>query len=95
MKETRVRILDCFPIQSTYGKMVLARVESKAQNMRFGDDTGPRWGRYIVYWTDTLSAKPVRYPGWWFRTLKDARSHFEAERAYEQSRIENLRKGKV
>jgi len=83
MKETKVKVLDCFTIQDSYGEMVLARVESRAYYVHFGYDTGTRWGRYIVYWTDAPSERPVRYPGRWFPTLKEAREHFKAERDYE------------
>jgi len=83
MKETKTTVLDCFAVQDSYGEEVLAKVESRARSVRFGDDTGLRDGRYVVYWTDAPSGRPFQWPAWWFQTLKEARSHFEAERAYE------------
>jgi len=81
--ETKVKILDSFAVQDSYGEMVLARVESRACFVRFGDDMGSRWGQYIIYWTDAPSERPTQWPSWWFQTLKEARKHFENDRAYE------------
>jgi len=85
MKETRVQILDCFAVQDSYGEMVLARIESRAQYVHFGDYDGLQHGRYIVYWTDAPSEKPVQCPQYWFSTSREAREHFETERNYELS----------
>jgi len=82
-KETKVQVLDFFAVQDTYGEEVLAKVESRARFVRFGDYEGLRCGRYVVYWTDAPSGCPFQWPEWWFGTLKEAREHFEAERAYE------------
>jgi len=85
MKETKVQVLDCFAVQDSYGEMVLAKVVSKAHFIRFGNYIGTRCGNYIIYWTDAPSKRPCQGPAWWFRLLKEARGHFEADRAYELS----------
>jgi len=86
MRETKVRILDCFTVQDSYGEKVLAKVLGRGPSVRFGDDTGTREGRYVVYWTDAPSERPFRWPLYWFYTLAEARECFESERDYEMMR---------
>jgi len=83
MDTTKATVLDCFTIRDSYSVEVLARVESKARYVRFGTVVGLRAGRYIVYWTDAPSCRPIGWPQFWFKTLREAREHFESERDYE------------